>query len=121
MDYTIHVQGIPVDVTRKNIKNLYLSVHPPDGQVRVSAPISLSEGEVRLSIMSKLGWVERKQTEFAKQVRQSQREMVTGESHYVWGRRYSLDIVEQNAPPSITIRNDKILKMVVTIHQEAFS
>ena len=97
---SIDVCGIAVEVVRKNIKNLYVGVYPTNGRVRVSAPLRINKEEVRMAVISRLGWIRRKQQEFERQGRQSQREFVTGESHYFEGRRYRLDVIEQNSPPA---------------------
>lgn len=102
---SIHVEGIPVEVLRKPIKHLYLGVYPPGGRVRVSAPAHLDDAALRLAVVSRLGWIRRKQARFREQVRQSRREMVTGESHYFQGRRYRLDVVEAAGPPSVRLVN----------------
>ncbi len=92
----IEVSGIPVEVVRKPIKNLHLGVYPPAGRVRVAAPERMGEEAVRLAVVSRLGWIRRQQERFAEQPRQSAREMVTGESHYLWGRRYRLEVIEHD-------------------------
>ncbi len=105
------MRGIPVEVVRKNIKNLHLAVYPPDGRVRVAAPHRLDDEAVRLAVISRLSWIRRQQSGFHQQVRQSEREMVTGESHYVWGRRYRLNVVEHDGPLTVSIRNNQTLEM----------
>lgn len=86
------VGGIAVEVVRKEIKNLHVGVYPPAGRVRVAAPLRLDDEAVRLAVVVRLGWIRRKQKDFAGQDRQSQRELVTRESHYFQGRRYLLDV-----------------------------
>lgn len=90
----IQIAGIAVEVVRKEIKHLHVGVYPPAGRVRVAAPWRLDNDAVRLAVVSRLGWIRRKQKAFAGQDRQSQREIVTGESHYFQGRRYLLDVKE---------------------------
>ncbi|MDE2806902.1 MAG: DUF45 domain-containing protein, partial [Gemmatimonadota bacterium] len=85
--HCIDIRGIPVEVFRKAIKNLHIGVYPPSGRVRVAAPLWLDDDAVRLAVISRLGWIHRKRAEFTQQDRQSQREFVTGESHYFRGRR----------------------------------
>ena len=104
--YHIDVSGISVEVVRKDIKNFYIGVHPPNGHVRVSAPLHFDEDAIRMAIITRLAWIRRKQAEFAKQERQSQREFVSGESHYFAGRRYRLEVVEQDAPPKVWLPNN---------------
>ncbi len=110
---TIEVGGIPVEVVRKPIKNLHLSVHPPDGRVRVSAPIRIDDEAVRLAVVSRLRWIRRHQKTFADQPRHSQREMVSGESHYFMGRRYRLRVLEHGGPNRISRKGNSELTMRV--------
>lgn len=109
----IKVSGIVIEIVRKDIKNLHLGVYPPNGRVRVSVPLHLDDDAVRLAIVARLGWIRRHQERFAAQERQSQREMVTGESHYVLGQRYRLHVTEHDGPPSVTVRNRTILDLRV--------
>ncbi len=108
---SIDVSGIQVEVVRKPIKNLHLSVHPPNGRVRVSAPTHIDDEAVRLVVVSKLSWIRRHQKTFADQPRQAQREMVSGESHYFLGRCYSLSVTEQGGPNRITLNGTSELTM----------
>lgn len=108
---SIEVSGIQVEVVRKPIKNLHLSVHPPDGRVRVSAPSHIDDEAVRLAIVSKLPWIRRHQKTFADQPRQSLREMVSGESHYFLGRRYRLNVIEREGPNRISLNGASELTM----------
>lgn len=107
----IEVSGIRVDVVRKDIKNLHLAVYPPGGRVRVAAPEHLDDEAVRLAVVTRLGWIRRKQEDYVAQERQSAREMVTGEAHYVQGRRYRLDVVEASGRPSVALRNGRTLQL----------
>jgi predicted metal-dependent hydrolase len=111
--HQIEVSGTPVEVVRKNIKNLHLGVYPPNGRVRVAAPLRLDDEAVRLAVISRLGWIRRQQNSFEQQDRQSQREMITGESHYVEGRRYRLDVIEHNGPASISLSNKTTIALLV--------
>ena len=104
--HRIDVGGTPVEVVRKDIKNLHVGVYPPSGRVRVAAPLHLNDDAVRLAVISRLGWIRRRQAEFKGQERQSQREFVTGESHYFDGRRYRLDVVERLGTPSVRLLNN---------------
>lgn len=104
--YHIDIRGISVEVVRKDIKNFYIGVHPPNGRVRVSVPLRLDDDAVRMAVISRLGWIRRKQAAFEGQDRQSQREFVTGESHYFAGKRYRLDVVAQEGPPKVWLPNN---------------
>lgn len=112
--HTITVSGIQVQVVRKPIKNLHLGVYPPNGRVRVAAPLSVSDQAVRLAVVGKLGWIKRRRAKFEDQPRQSKREMVSGESHYVWGRRYRLRVVQSDEKASILRRSNHRLELRVS-------
>jgi hypothetical protein len=113
--YHITVSDIPVEITRKDIKNLHVGVYPPDGRVRISAPLHLDKEAIRLAVVSRLDWIRRQQKGFREQLRESQREMVTGESHYVEGRRYRLAIVveDKRKRALVRLKNMEILEMVL--------
>jgi predicted metal-dependent hydrolase len=97
--------NICVDVMFKDIKNLHLSVNPPTGKVRISAPYRMSLETVRIFAITKLAWIKRHQTKFLKQEREAPREYVNRESHYFRGMRYLLNVNYHNAPPRVEIRN----------------
>src|SRR5918999_4002232 len=105
--------GLLVEVVRKPIKNLHLGVYPPQGRVRVAAPLAVSEDAVRLAVIGKLGWIKRQQAKFAAQTRQSQREMVNGESHYFEGQRYRLRIIEHYGAARVALRHKTIMELYV--------
>lgn len=109
----ITVSGITVEVVRKDIKNLHLGVYPPNGRVRVAAPLVVDDEAVRLAVIDKLGWIKRQKSKFEEQPRQSQREMVNGESHYFLGQRYRLRVHEHNAPARIAARGIATLDLFV--------
>lgn len=100
----ITVRGLQIAVVRKAIKNLHLGVYPPNGRVRVAAPLAVSDQAVRLAVISRLGWIRRQRARFEGQPRQSQREMVSGESHYYLGRRYRLRVVYHDGPAAVAVR-----------------
>ena len=102
-----------VEVVRKDTKHLHLRVDAVEGRVRVSAPRRLDDEAVRLAVLPRLGWIRRQRAKFAGQERQSRRELVTGESHYVQGRRYRLDVVEENGPPVVQVMNGGTLSLRV--------
>ena len=109
----LEVGGISVEVVRKRIKHLHLGVYPPEGRVRVAAPMHLDDDAVRAAVISRLAWIRRKRAEFARQPRQSRREFVSGESHYFEGRRYRLAVVESTGRTGIRLRNNAWMEMRV--------
>lgn len=111
--HSFQVRGIKVEVVRKDIKNLHLGVYPPMGRVRVAVPLVISNEAVRLAVIDKLGWIKRQKAKFVQQPRQSQREMVNGESHYFLGRRYRLRVHEGDAPARVALRGIASLDLFV--------
>ena len=111
--HQIVVNNMVVDVVRKKIKNLHLAVYPPNGRVRVAAPLHIDDEAVRLAVISRLVWIKRQQAKFEGQERQSAREYVSGESHYFHGNRYLLDVVYRDAPPKVILHSNSQLELSV--------
>ncbi|OYV74814.1 MAG: metal-dependent hydrolase [Chromatiales bacterium 21-64-14] len=109
----MEIGGIPVEIVRKDIKNLHVGVYPPAGRVRVAAPLRLDDEAVRVAVSTRLAWIRRQQARFGQQERQSQREMVTGESHYFLGWRYRLDVIERQGAASVRLVNNTTLELGV--------
>lgn len=108
----ITVGDISVDIEFKAIKNLHLAVYPPDGRVRVAAPRHLDEDAVRLAVVKRLAWVRRQQRELLAAARLSEREMTAGESHYVWGRRLRLKVVEAGRRTKVAVDGSRLVLTV---------
>jgi len=106
------VSGINVDVTYKDIKNLHIGVYPPMGRVRVSAPDQLDDDNVRLAIVNRLPWIKKQRQRMLDADRQTEREMVTGESHYVWGQRLRLKVIDRVGRPHVELDGDRLLLFV---------
>lgn len=107
------VGGISVQIVRKPIKNLHLGVYPPDGRVRIAVPRHVNDDNLRLVVVSRLSWIKKQQAIFQAQPRQSQRQMVSGESHYVWGQRYRLEVIEHRGRHRVAIKNNTTLQLWV--------
>lgn len=103
MHTELTIGGISVDVIFKDIKNVHLSVYPPTGRVHISAPRRMSLENVRLFAISKIGWIKRHQTKIQDQPRETPREYLERESHYVWGRRYLLTILEKGTTATVSL------------------
>src|SRR2546428_9356011 len=99
----ITVSGVRVSIVRKAIKNLHLAVYPPHGRVRVAAPLAVSDEAVRLAVIGKLPWIKRQQARFESQPRQSEREVVSGESHSFLGERFCLRVVHEQGPGQVVV------------------
>jgi predicted metal-dependent hydrolase len=106
---TVTLGDIPVDVLLKDIKNVHLSVYPPTGRVRISAPLRMSIDTIRVFAISKLEWIKQQQKKLRGQERESQREYLDRESHYVWGKRYLLDIVECESAPAVELKHRRMV------------
>jgi predicted metal-dependent hydrolase len=111
--HQIEVNGLTVDVVRKDIKNLHLAVYPPNGRVRVAVPLRVNDEAVRLAVITKLGWIKHQQSKFEGQERETMRKYVSGESHYFQGKRYLLDVIERNIAPHVVVRNKKKIDLYI--------
>jgi predicted metal-dependent hydrolase len=105
----LQLGDISIDVIKKDIKNVHLSVHPPTGRVRISAPRRLSLETIRVFAISKLGWIKQQQSKFIAQDRETPREYLDRESHYVWGSRYLLQLAENDGIPHVELSHKKII------------
>jgi predicted metal-dependent hydrolase len=101
MTETIRLGDIQIAVTRKAVKNVHLSVHPPAGHVTLVAPTSTRLEVARAYAISRLGWIRDQQTKLLAQARETPRQFIERESHYLWGRRYLLSVVEEDAKPAV--------------------
>jgi len=110
--FTLKLNELDVEVIHKNIKHVHLSVYPPDGRVKVSAPVSMSPDTLRVFVISKLAWIRKQQLKLRAQEREAPREYIDRESHYVWGKRYLLKVDEKDAPPSVALKHSKMLLSV---------
>ena len=97
-----------IDVTYKDIKNVHLSVYPPNGSVRISAPLRLDLTTIRIFAISRLNWIRKQQAKLTAQTREPARDFVGRESHYHFGQRYLLKITEVEAPPKVVLKHSTI-------------
>jgi predicted metal-dependent hydrolase len=112
MQTRIQLGDIGVDVVRKDIKNVHLSVHPPTGRVRIAAPERMSLDTVRVFAIAKLPWIKKQQRKLREQERETPREYIDRESHYVWGKRYLLKVVEGDRPASVELNHGRMILCV---------
>jgi hypothetical protein len=105
----LELGDISVYVVRKNIKNIHLSVYPPTGNVRISAPLHTSLDAVRVFAISRLDWIRKQQAKLQTQEREIPREYLDSESHYVWGKRYLLKVIESEVAPSIELKHARLV------------
>ncbi len=112
----IEISGIEIEVQKKNIKNLHLVVAPPDGRVRVSAPMHLSDDSIKMFVRTKLCWIKKQQEKFEKQPRQSEREYVSGETLYVFGQQYFLRVEYSYKGNSLVLSGNEA---ILTVRKES--
>jgi len=108
----IQLGEMTVEVEQKDIKNLHLSVYPPTGRVRISAPLRMDLDTIRVFAITKLGWIKSQQKKLREQMRETPREYLDRESHYLWGKRYLLAVIESNQPPQVQLQHSTILLQV---------
>ena len=111
--FSLKVGGLSVEVVRKPIKNLHVGVYPPGGRIRVAAPDSMSKDAVRLAVVNRLSWIKKQRAAFKAQPRQSARKMVTGETHFFFGKRYRLRVVECDEPTSVSLPNSSTMELII--------
>lgn len=111
--HQIEVSNFSIDVIRKSIKNMHLSVYPPTGRVRIAAPLNVDDEAVKLFAISKLAWIKKNQRKFEMQDRQMPRIFEQRESHYFEGKRYLLRVTEQNAPPRVEIKTKTYIDLFI--------
>ena len=112
----IEISGIMIDIQKKNIKNIHLVVLPPDGKVRVSAPMHLSDESIAMFVRTKLGWIKKQQEKFAHQPRQSEREFISGETLYVFGKQYFLRVMYSYKGNSLVLNGNEA---ILTVRKES--
>lgn len=109
----INILDLTIDVVKKDIKNMHLSVYPPTGRVRIAAPKDLKDEAIRLYAIGKIRWIKKHQKSFYEQLRETPREYITGESHYFDGKRYLLKVIERHGKHEIKIKNKTYLELYV--------
>ncbi len=110
------INGISIEIIKKNIKNMHLYVQPPDGRVQVSAPNHLSDESIFMFIRTKIWWIKKQQEKFKNQPRQTERQYVSGESFYVLGKQYYLQVEYGYKGNSLVLSGDKA---ILTVRKES--
>jgi predicted metal-dependent hydrolase len=108
----IELGDIAVDVVQKDIKNIHLSDYPPTGKVRITAPLRMDLDTIRVFAITKLGWIKSQQQKLREQERETPREYLDRESHYVWGKRYLLKVEEQDAGPQVELKHSQMILQI---------
>jgi predicted metal-dependent hydrolase len=110
------ISDITVDVCKKNIKNMHLYVKPPNGKVTVSAPLNMSDEAIERFARTKSSWIKRQVKKFESQPRQAEREYVSGETLYVWGRQYFVQVEYGTGKNSLVLSGDRA---ILTVRKES--
>lgn len=106
------LSGITISVTKKSIKNMYIRVIPPDGKVQITAPYTVSDDSIRRFAISRIAWIKKQKKCFEEQSRQTKRQYIAGESYYLWGRRYRLDVQYSNVRNQVYLAGGKLVLQV---------
>lgn len=104
----LELGDLHAEIRRKAVKHLHLSVLPPSGKVRIAAPLRMPEDAIRLFVISKLTWIRAQQRKLQTQLREPPREFLNKESHYLWGKRYLLEVQFADAAPSVSLTPRKL-------------
>lgn len=108
----LQIGNVSITVIKKNIKNMYIRVLPPDGKVQITAPHSTEDDAIRMFAISRISWIKKQRENFEGQARQTKRQYVTGESYYVWGRRYRLDVQYSNVRNNVSLKDGRLILQV---------
>ncbi len=112
MTEVLNLSNVEIDVLRKKIKNMYLSVHPPEGEVRISVPERMNLETIRMFAIAKLPWIKKQRQKIQAQARETPREYLNRESHYFWGDRYLLQVITADKPPQVSLDHKTLLLQV---------
>lgn len=109
----INVLNISAEVEWKKIKNIHLTIYPPNARIHVSAPLFMTEEAIHLFLISKQAWIKQKVSQVLNQNRQTPREYVSGENHYFKGQRFRLKVIYHNAPAKVEIQGNEFINLYV--------
>lgn len=109
----IIIEDIDVEVAKKKIKNIRISIQPPDGKVKLSVPYNMNEDEVRIFLISKLSWIKKHKSKFKLQERQRPNEFLSGEIHYLFGKEYLLNVLEASGKQYVEIDADRYINLYI--------
>jgi predicted metal-dependent hydrolase len=106
--YQINIAGIVIDVERKRIKSLRLIVYPPEGKVKITAPLLMHEETIHAFITAKLAWIQKHKQKYLNRAPQTEIHFARGEKHYLFGAPYMLNVIERNKPPRVEFTGTEI-------------
>jgi predicted metal-dependent hydrolase len=108
----ISINGIPVEVEKKRIKNMYLRILPPDGRLHISAPLKMSDEEIRRFVLTKQEWIRRHQARIRVLHVHQEPEYINGEKISVWGKLCQLEVVDALSHSRVEATGDKVVLYV---------
>ena len=112
MSTTLSVNNQEIEITKKDIKNIHLSVHPPNGKIRVSAPLKIEDSSIKAFVLTKLEWIKKHQNRLKNQEREAKRELVNRESIFVWGNRYLIQLENTMKEEDVSLNGNKLIMFV---------
>ena len=112
MSTTLSVNNQEIEITKKDIKNIHLSVHPPNGKIRVSAPLKIEDSSIKAFVLTKLEWIKKHQNRLKNQEREAKRELVNRESIFVWGNRYLIQLENTMNEEDVSFNGNKLIMFV---------
>ncbi len=115
----LDVAGLRIEVVWKAILHLHIAVYPPDGRVRVATPLWVKQDAIRLAVLDRLAWIKRHREKFSNQARQSEREMVNGETHWFQGKKYRLEIREVAGREGVALKGLTTMELAVRPEADA--
>lgn len=110
----LELGDLTINVELKDIKNIHLSVYPPNGAVKIAAPERMDLDTIRVFAINKLKWIKKQQAIFKNQKRETPREYISKESHYFKGKRYLLEVIEHSNPPKVVLKHNTIQLYIKT-------
>jgi predicted metal-dependent hydrolase len=110
--YLLQLENIEIQITQKRIRNIHLKISPPNGAVTVSAPLSISQEKIKIFIISKLDWIKKVQLKIRSQKRAPEPKYISGEDHYFFDKKFSLEVLEQKGRARVMIDEDKIILFI---------
>ncbi|MBW7571251.1 YgjP-like metallopeptidase domain-containing protein [Caproiciproducens faecalis] len=105
----IVISGIPINVQKKNIKNMHLYVKPPDGHVIISAPLTMDDKAIEVYARTNVSWIKKQIRKFQEQPRSGKRQYVSGETIYIWGKQYFIKFVPDSKKNSFALQGDHVI------------
>jgi len=109
---TIELDGILIEVVRKRIRNIYLRVYSPTGDVKISAPVRMSLSNIRSFAVSKIDWIKKHQQKVRELADTVPVEYLNKNNYFVWGECYKLEVIEKDTIPKIFLEDGSFILQI---------